>query len=99
MLTTPENDAAVAFDLYQPPVVDLASPPLTLSGVTPLLGPSAGGRWLALYGQSFAPGASVTVLGTLSPAVVVPSQTRILALLPPGMPFGKGALTVRNLDG
>ena len=67
-----------------------ASP--TLSAVSPVSGPAAGGTAVTLTGTNFAAGATVTVGGTAATSVVVVSSTRITAVTPAG---AAGARDVR----
>ena len=64
----------------------------TLSAVSPVSGPAAGGTAVTLTGTNFAAGATVTVGGTAATSVVVVSSTRITAVTPAG---AAGARDVR----
>ena len=69
-----------------------ATPSPTLSGVSPVSGPAAGGTAVTLTGTNFAAGATVTVGGAAATSVVVVSSTRITAVTPAG---AAGARDVR----
>jgi IPT/TIG domain/Fibronectin type III domain/Bacterial TSP3 repeat len=56
----------------------------TLSAVSPVSGPAAGGTAVTLTGTNFAAGATVTVGGAAATGVVVVSSTRITAVTPAG---------------
>ena len=64
----------------------------TLSAVSPVSGPAAGGTAVTLTGTNFAAGATVTVGGAAATSVVVVSSTRITAVTPAG---AAGARDVR----
>jgi len=68
----------------------------TLSSVSPVSGPAAGGTALTLTGTNFAAGATVTVGGAAATSVVVVSSTRITAVTPAG---AAGARDVRVTSG
>ncbi len=59
-----------------------AGPPPTVSGVSPISGPSAGGTAITITGTNFAAGAAVTVGGTAAAGVSVVSATQITATTP-----------------
>ncbi len=56
----------------------------TLTTISPVSGPTAGGTALALTGTNFAAGATVTIGGAPATGVVVVSSTRITAVTPAG---------------
>ncbi len=60
------------------------TPSPTLTGVSPVSGPAAGGTAVTLSGTNFAAGATVTVGGAAATSVVVVSSTRITARTPAG---------------
>jgi hypothetical protein len=64
----------------------------TLSAISPVSGPVAGGTAVTLTGTNFAAGATVTVGGAAAGSVVVVSSTRITAVTPAG---AAGARDVR----
>jgi hypothetical protein len=56
----------------------------TLSAISPVSGPTAGGTAVTLSGTNFAAGATVTIGGTAATSVVIASSTRITAVTPAG---------------
>ena len=68
------------------------TPSPTLSTVSPVSGPAAGGTAVTLSGTNFAAGATVSVGGAAATSVVVVSSTRITAVTPAG---AAGARDVR----
>jgi hypothetical protein len=75
--------------------VNLAPAP-TLTAVSPLRGPEAGGSLISVEGTNFAPGARV-LFGTRDAGIEMVEPTRLFAISPPGQ--GDVALTVMNPDG
>jgi hypothetical protein len=75
----------------------------TLTGVTPAIGPAAGGTAVAITGTGFTAdgaGASTVLFGTQSARnVVVVSDTRIDCTTPPGTSGTTVNVTVTNLNG
>lgn len=73
---------------------------LTLSAISPRVGPTTGGTQLTIEGENFRDGATVTIAGLDAEAVHVESGQRITAMLPaqPGA-FGDVPVRVRNPDG
>ena len=59
-------------------------PSPTLTSLSPVSGPTAGGTAVALTGTNFTAGATVTVGGAAATSVVVVSATRITAVTPAG---------------
>ncbi len=68
-----------------------ATPPPTVSGVSPNGGSAAGGTAVTIAGTNFAAGATVTVGGTAATNVAVVNSTTITAVTPAG---SAGAVTV-----
>jgi hypothetical protein len=60
-------------------------PALTVAGISPTSGPTAGGTSVTITGTGFASGATVTIGGTTATGVSVVSATSITATIPPGM--------------
>ncbi|MEO5822775.1 MAG: IPT/TIG domain-containing protein, partial [Vicinamibacteraceae bacterium] len=56
----------------------------TLTSLSPVSGPTAGGTAVALTGTNFAAGTTVSIGGTAAASVVVVSSTRITAVAPAG---------------
>ena len=69
------------------------TPSPTLTAVSPVSGPAAGGTAVTLTGTNFAAGTTVTVGGAAATSVVVVSSTRITAVTPAG---AAGARDVRR---
>lgn len=74
-----------------------AAPAPTATGVSPALGPSAGGTTITITGTGFASGATVTVGGVAATSVTFVSATTITAVTPAGTP-GSALVTVTNAD-
>jgi len=70
----------------------------TLTGVSPTLGPTAGGTSVTLTGQNFLSGAAVTFGGVAATSVVVVSATQITATTPPHA-AGAVSVVVTNPNG
>jgi len=71
---------------------------VTVTGVTPGVGPTTGGTPITITGTGFAPGSTVTVGGAPATGVTVVSPTTITATTPPGTAGGQ-PVTVTNPGG
>lgn len=93
----------VALPLYAAGVLWLwlghaeVAPALTVTSVSPALGPSVGGTAITVSGSGFVAGATVTIGGTPATSIVVASASQITAVTPAGTP-GAAVVTVTNLD-
>ncbi|MGH9858641.1 MAG: beta strand repeat-containing protein, partial [Candidatus Acidiferrales bacterium] len=70
----------------------------TISSVSPLSGPLAGGTAVDITGSNFVTGAAVTFGGAPAASVVVASSTQIQAVSPPGAAAGAVDVRVTNPD-
>lgn len=74
-----------------------AAPAPTVTAISPMQGPSAGGTTITITGSGFVAGATVTVGGAPATSVTVISATSITAVTPAGTP-GATIVTVTNTD-
>ncbi|MGA8182228.1 MAG: IPT/TIG domain-containing protein [Terriglobia bacterium] len=74
-----------------------SSTTLSVSGASPISGPSSGGTAVTLTGKGFQAGATVRFGGSPSTAVTVASSTQINAMSPAGS-AGSVSITVTNPD-
>ena len=88
------NQSTVVTGTYSPPVGVPA-----IYGLSPQLGPLAGGIPLTIYGVNFAAPASVTVGGLSASNVVVVSATQVTATLPPGNAYISAAVSLTTAGG
>ncbi len=79
-VTNPDGQAATLASAFTYSV----APSPTLSAISPVSGPTAGGTAVTLTGTNFAAGATVTIGGTAATSVVIASSTRITAVTPAG---------------
>jgi IPT/TIG domain len=71
---------------------------LTISNVSPISGPAAGGTTVTISGANFQTGASVTFGGLAASSVTLSNSTTIVAVTP-AHPSGSTAVTVTNSNG
>lgn len=90
-VTTPEGTSSTnPGDLFA-----FARP--TVTGISPAVGPAAGGTVVSVSGTGFVPGVTVSFGTTAATAVVVESSTLLVATSPAGA--GTVGVTVTNADG
>ena len=76
-----------------------AAPAPTVTGVSPGLGPAAGGTVVTISGTGFVAGASVTFAGAAASSVTIGSSTQITATTPAGAAGTAALVAVTNVDG
>ncbi len=74
-----------------------AAPGPSVSGITPISGPTAGGTAVTINGSNFVSGATVTIGGTAATAVTVSNSTTITATTP-AHAAGAVSVVVTNPD-
>jgi hypothetical protein len=76
------NGNAAIISAAQQFTITVASPPPTVTGVSPGFGSTAGGTSVTITGTNFIVGATVTIGGIAATSVVVSNDTRITATTP-----------------
>jgi len=92
-VTCPNGTGTTTFTYTAP-----AAGGVTVTGVTPGVGPTTGGTPITITGTGFAPGSTVTIGGAPATGVTVTSPTTITATTPPGTAGGQ-PVTVTNPGG
>src|SRR5262249_25631614 len=93
VVTKPDGQSATLANAFA-----FRAPAPTSTGGTTVSGPISGGTPVALTGQNFVSGATVTFGGVAATSVVMVSATRITATTPPHRQGGVN-IVVRNSDG
>jgi hypothetical protein len=88
-------DGSTSYGLY---AVDEAPGPLTITSISPALGPASGGTAVTITGTGFSAGAAVSIGGTPATSVVVDGARTIRAVTGPHSP-GVVDVRVTNPDG
>ena len=91
-LTNPDGQSAVLAGKLR-----LAEGPV-IEGVSPAYGLPTGGTRVTVTGRNFARGCTITLFGTLAPAVTYEGEKKLTFVAPPHE-VGVGAVRVTNLDG
>ena len=80
------TSGVIAIAMGNSHIIALKGPPVTITGVLPISGPSSGGTNITITGTNFESPATVTIGGIPATNVVVVSDTQITATTPAGFP-------------